>query len=106
MIQTCGLETSVTTATNDVSSTDWETLVARLTESKAINTDRRWEPTISMGDGHITTDADVDDVGEDLYNKVKVLMMGSDDPHVNLQPMKFPFILFNNNESCVTIEFC
>jgi len=34
--------------------------VARLTENKAIDTDRRWEPTISMGDGHTTTDADVD----------------------------------------------
>jgi hypothetical protein len=63
MIQTCVLETLVTTATSDVSSADWEMLVARLTESKAIDTERRWGPTISMGDGHTTTDAEVDDDG-------------------------------------------
>jgi hypothetical protein len=87
MIQTCGLETPVNTATNDVSSTDFETLVARLTESKATDTDRRWKPKISMSDGHTTTDddADVDD-GEDLYNKVMVLMMGGDHLHPLSQP--------------------
>jgi hypothetical protein len=80
MIQTCGLETLVTTTTSDVSSMDLETLVARLTESIAIDTDRRWGPTISMGNGH-TTDAEVDDDGEDRIQQGNGVNDGGDAPH-------------------------
>lgn len=107
MIQIRGLEIPVTTATSDVSSTDGKRFVAPLTENKAIDTDRRWGPKISMGDGHTTTDAEfVDDDGEDRIQGNGV-NDGGDAPHplVNLQPMISPFILSNNNESCVTIEF-
>ena len=41
MKQICGLETLVNTAMSDVSSTDGEMFLARLTENKAIDTDRR-----------------------------------------------------------------
>jgi hypothetical protein len=76
-------------------------------ESKAIDTDTPWGPKISTGDGQTITDADVDDDGEDLYNKVMMSMMGVMflTILVNLQPMTFLFILFSNNESCVAIEF-
>jgi len=85
MTQICGLETPVTTATSDVSSTGGEKFVAPLTENKAIDTDRRWGPNMSMGDVHTTTDAEFVDDGEDRMqgNGVKD---GGDAPHPLSQP--------------------
>jgi hypothetical protein len=85
MIQICGLEIPVTTATSDVSSTDGEKFVAPLTENKAIYKDRRWRPKISMGDGHTTTDAEFVDDGEDRIQGNGV-NDGSDAPHPLSQP--------------------
>ena len=75
MIHVCGLEAPVTTATSDVSSTDGEKFVARLTEGKAIDKNRRWGPKISMGGGHTTTDAEVMLMVTMVY-KVMVSMTG------------------------------
>jgi len=70
---------------SDVSSTDWETLVAQLTESKATVTERRWGPTISMGDSHTTTDAKVYD-GEYCIQQGNGINNRGDAPHPLCEP--------------------